>query len=393
MTRASSGPRSVAVPGRSGGRVEVRQVAGRRERDAFLRLPWRIYGDDPAWVPPLLHDVRTLLDPDRHPFHEHAEVACFLAWRGDRPVGRIAAILNRAHIEFHEEQAGFFGLWETIDDAGVAGALLETAEQWLSERGMRTIRGPFNLSTNDELYSGGVLIDGFGFPPIVMMAHSPPYYPSLLEGAGYSKSMDLLSYWLAGEQPPERLTRGADRILRREGIVIRPIDMRRFDAEVAVVQDIYNSAWERNWGFLPMTGAEIQHMAKQLRPVINPRLCAIAEADGEPVGFALGLPDYNQAIRHVNGRLLPFGLLKLLWYRRRIDAARVLTLGVKRGYRNKGLDALLILHIWREGVRAGYAKGECSWILEDNWDMRRGLERIGASVYKTYRVYEKQLSA
>jgi GNAT superfamily N-acetyltransferase len=393
MSGASPGPRGSMVAGRSGAAVEVRPVQGRGDRDAFLRLPWRIYEDDPAWVPPLLHDVRTLLDPDKHPFHRHADVQCFLAWRGGNPVGRIAAIVNRAHIDFHEERAGFFGLWETIDDVAVSNALLQTAERWLVERGMHTVRGPFNLSSNDELYSGGVLIDGFGFPPIVMMAHSPPYYASLLEGAGYEKSKDLLSYWLAGEQPPERLTRGAERILRREGITIRSIDMRRFDEEVAIVQDIYNSAWERNWGFLPMTGEEIEHMARQLRPVVNPRLCAIAEADGEPVGFALGLPDYNQALRHVNGRLFPFGLLKLLWYRRKIDAARVLTLGVKRGYRSKGLDALLILHIWREGVRAGYAKGECSWILEDNWDMRRGLERIGATVYKTYRVYEKQLTA
>src|SRR5690606_6565782 len=164
-----------------------------------------------------------------------------------------------------------------------------------------------------------------------------------------------------------------------------------FDAEVAAIQDIYNSAWERNWGFVPMTEREIRFLAKQLKPVVHPDLCAIAEFRGEPVGFALGLPDYNQALRHVNGRLLPFGLLKFLWHRRRIDAARVLTLGIKPGHRHKGLDALLILHLWREGVRSGYSKGECSWILEDNWDMRRGLERIGATVYKTYRVFEKPL--
>jgi GNAT superfamily N-acetyltransferase len=371
--------------------VDVRPVDSGRDLDAFIRLPWRIYEDDPAWIPPLRQDVRALLDARKHPFHRHAQVACFIAWNGAHAVGRIAAVLNHRHIEFHGEAAGFFGLFETVDDAGVSHALLETAEQWLGERGMRIIRGPFNLSTNDELYSGGVLVDGFGFSPLVMMGHTPPYYAPLLERAGYVRSKDLLCYWLAGEQPPERLTRGAERLLRREGITIRAIDMRRFEAEVAAVQDIYNSAWERNWGFVPMSEHEIHHLAKQLRPAINPRLCAIAEIGGQPVGFALGLPDYNQALRHTDGRLFPIGLLKLLWYRRKIDAARVLTLGVKAGYRNKGLDALLILHIWKEGVRAGYAKGECSWILEDNWDMRRGLERIGASVYKTYRVYEKPL--
>jgi hypothetical protein len=372
--------------------VEVRALHGKRDLDHFIMLPWRIYADDPAWIPPLMHDVRTLLDPKKHPFHEHAQVACFLAWRGGEPVGRIAAILNQRHIDFHQEQAGFFGLFESIDDPAVSDALLDTAERWLAERGMSVIRGPFNLSTNDELYGGGVLTDGFSFPPIVMMPHTPPYYPALLEGAGYHKSKDLLSYWLSGDVPPERLTRAADRLLQREGITIRPIEMRRFRAEVDVIQDIYNSAWERNWGFVPLTENEIRFLAKQLRPVVNPDLCAIAEFGGEPVGFALGLPDYNQALRHANGRLFPFGLLKILWHRRHIDAARVLTLGIKPGHRHKGLDALLILHLWREGVRSGQPKGECSWILEDNWDMRRGLERIGAKVYKTHRVYEKPLA-
>ena len=372
--------------------VEVRPIAGRRERAAFIGLPWRIYAGDPVWVPPLRHDVRKLIDPRRHPFHRHADVACFLAWRDGRPVGRIAAILNRAHVEFHDESVGFFGLFETVDDRAVASALLETAERWLAERGMHAIRGPFNLSTNDELYSGGVLIEGFGSPPLVMMAHSPRYYPGLLEQAGYRKCKDLLAYWLAGDEPAERLTRSKDRLLQRAGITIRPIDLDRFAAEVATVQDIYNDAWERNWGFVPMTEPEIHHMARQLRPVVHPQLCAIAEFGGEPVGFALGLPDFNQALRRIDGRLFPLGLLKLLWYRRKIDAARVLTLGVKPEHRHKGLDALLILHLWTEGVRAGYAKGECSWILEDNWDMRRGLERIGASVHKTYRVYEKPLT-
>lgn len=366
-------------------------MRGSSELGQFIRLPWRIYAGDPAWVPPLEQDVRKLLDPAKHPFHEHAEVATFLAWRNGEVVGRIAAILNRQHIEFHGEPAGFFGLFETIDDPAVAEALLDTAERWLADRGMKIIRGPFNLSTNDELYGGGVLIDGFGYPPIVMMPHSPPYYPALLERAGYHKSKDLLSYWLSGEEPPERLLRASQRLLEREGITIRALDVHRFDAEVAAIQDIYNSAWERNWGFVPMTEREIRFLAKQLKPVVHPDLCAIAEFRGEPVGFALGLPDYNQALRHVNGRLFPFGLLKFLWHRRRIDAARVLTLGIKPGHRHKGLDALLILHLWREGVRSGYSKGECSWILEDNWDMRRGLERIGATVYKTYRVFEKPL--
>lgn len=371
--------------------VVVRTVATRGDRDAFIRLPWRIYRDDPVWVPPLIQDVRLLMNRGKHPFHWHADVEFFTAWRGGDLLGRIAAIVNRRYVEFQEDPLGFFGLFECTDDADVAQALLTAAERYVASRGMRAVQGPFNLSTNDELYSPGVLVDGFDTPPVVMMAHTPRYYAPLFERAGYAGAKDLLAYWLVGPEPPERLVRGTERILKRSGAVIRALDLRQFDAEVARVQEVYNSAWERNWGFVPMSEAEIQHMAKQLRPVVNPNLCALAEVNGEPVGFALALPDYNQALRKLNGRLFPFGIVKLLWHRRKINAARVLTLGLKKPFRHQGLDAALILHLYREGVRAGYPKGECSWILEDNWEMRRGLERIGGQVYKTYRVYEKRL--
>jgi hypothetical protein len=371
--------------------VSVRPVSGNSEMKSFLMLPWRIYQNDPAWVPPLLSDMKAVLSPS-HPFHRHAEVQCFIAWRNNAAVGRIAAILNHTHIEFHEEQAGFFGLFECINDASVANALLTAAEQWLRARGMKIIRGPFNLSSNDELWSPGILIDGFQRPPSVMMAHNTPYYAGLVEAAGYTKSKDLLAYWIAeGHQPPPRLVRGVERIQQKEGVSIRPIDMKQLEREVDLIRSVYNSAWERNWGFVPMSTEEIAHMAKQLKPVVSPDLCIIAEIAGEPVGFGLALPDFNQAIRHANGRLFPFGLLKILWYKRKIDAGRTLTLGVKKGHRNKGIDAMIIVHLFREIARLGHPRGECSWILEDNWDMRRGLERIGGVVDKTYRVFEKPL--
>lgn len=376
---------------RRAGAPVIRPVIGRRERAAFVRLPWRIYDGDPAWVPPLMHDVNGAMNRAKHPFHAHAEVEYFLAWRGRRTVGRIAAIINHRSTTFHDDRVAFFGLFECENDDVAARALLDAAETWARERGMSALRGPMNLSTNDELYSPGVLIDGFARPPSVLMAHSPRYYAPLLEAAGYTPAKDLLAYWLTGTEPPERLVRGAERIAARVGVTVRPLDMRRFESDVSAVQQVYNAAWEQNWGFVPMTDSEISHMAQQLRPVVSPTLCAIAEKDGEPVGFILGLPDFNQALRHVDGRLLPFGILKLLWHRRKIDAIRVLTLGLKPAFRNKGLDALLILHIWREGVRLGHPRAECSWILEDNWEMRRGLERIGAHVHKTYRVYEKTL--
>ena len=370
--------------------VAVRPVRGRAELKRFLHLPWRIYADDSVWVPPLLHDLKSVLDRGRHPFHRHAEVEYFLAWRGGDVVGRIAAIVNHRHNEFHEERLGHFGFFECIDDAEVAGALLETAEAWLRERGMERVQGPMSFSTNEE--SGlGMLVDGFEHPPAVMMAHTPRYYPALVEAAGYDKAKDLLAYWLDDPNPPERLVRGVARLQKAGRVRIRSLDMRDFAGEVERIEAIYNSAWERNWGFVPMTEEEFANLAKQLKPVVNPKLCAIAEVEGEPVGFALALPDYNRALRYVNGRLLPFGIFKLLWHQRKIDAARVLTLGLKPGYRRMGLDAMLYLHIFREGVKEGFYRAECSWILEDNWDMRRGLERMGARVYKTYRIYEKTL--
>lgn len=372
--------------------VEVRPVAGRSDLERFLKLPWRIYADDPHWVPPLLADLRAALDPDRHPFHQHAEVRTFLAWRDGSVIGRIAAVVNRAHNDFHEDSLGFFGLFECLEDQPAADALIATAQQWLMERGMTSMRGPMNLSTNEEICSPGVLIDGFHRPPAIMMAHTPAYYQDLLERAGCVKAMDLFAYWMDTPRPPERLKRGYDRLLRDGRTRVRSIDMRRFKEEVATIQAIYNSAWERNWGFVPMTSTEVDHMAHQLRPVVNPRLCAIAEVDDEPVAFALGLPDYNFALRHVNGRLFPIGLLKLLWYRRRIDTARTITLGVKPGFRSRGLDALLTAHLIIEANRIGIWRTECSWILETNWEMRRGLERTGGVADKTYRVFDKPFS-
>jgi GNAT superfamily N-acetyltransferase len=374
------------------GSVDVRPVAGRADLERFVRLPWHVYAGDVNWVPPLLSDMRKVLDPAKHPFHQHADVATFLAWRDDRPVGRVAAVVNRVANEFHGERVGYFGLFEAIDDQAVADALLRTAESWLRERGMTSVQGPMNLSTNEEVCSPGVLVDGFHRPPVIMMAHNPPYYGALLERAGYTKAKDLLSYWIESPEPPKRMHQAYERMLKAGNVTVRSLDMRRFDEEVATIQRVYNTAWEKNWGFVPMTDPEIAHMASQLKPVVNPGVCAIAEVEGEAVGFVLALPDYNIALRHVNGRLFPFGILKLLWYRRRINAVRTLTLGVTPGYRGRGLNALLITHINLAAAKSNLGRGECSWILEDNWEMRRILEKSGAIADKTYRVYEKPLS-
>ena len=374
----------------AGAALRVDRVSGRGDMRAFLRLPWRIYRDDPYWVPPLLVEQRKLLDRARHPFHQHADVEYFLARRGDDVVGRIAAIVNHRHVEFHDEPVGFFGFFECIDDPAAANALLVAAEDFVAARGMRAIRGPMNFSTNEEC---GLLVDGFETSPMIMMTHNPPWYERLIEGAGLRRARDMYAYLLAEIREPDRLMRGVARLAERSPAVVRPIRMKEMRAEIERIREVYNSAWERNWGFVPMTEAEFDEMAKQMKQIVDPELCLIAEVDGEPVGFALALPDFNQAIRHTDGRLLPFGLFKLLWYARRIDQVRVITLGVKPEYRRHGLDAMMMLRAYRRALELGYRRSEASWILEDNVPMRRIMERLGWQVYKTYRVYEKPIAA
>jgi hypothetical protein len=374
--------------------MRVREIGEGRDLRRFIRLAWRENERDPMWVPPLFGSVKKVLDRRKHPFHRHADVAYFLAERNGRAVGRIAAIVNHRHNEFHAERTGFFGLFESDDDREVARALLDSAAEWLRVRGMERVRGPFNFSTNDEISSPGVLIEGFDTPPTIMMSHNPPYYARLIEAAGFEKVKDLLAYWLEAEglEPPERLSRGAERLAKRAGVTVRSLDMKRFPAEVAAIKSVYNSAWSRNWGFVPMTDAEFDSMARELKPIVDPHLCLLVEAGGKPVGFSLALPDFNRALKKLpSGRLFPFGIFRLLWEKRRIDRARSITLGFTPGYQHLGLGALLYLRTWQVGLARGYPRGEASWILEDNFDMRHPLENMGARVYKRYRIYERAL--
>jgi GNAT superfamily N-acetyltransferase len=340
-----------------------------------------------------LAEQKKVLDRDEHPFHKHAESVYFLARRNGEVVGRITASVNHLYNEFHEARVANFGFFECIDDVEVARALLETASEWAEQRGMAVLQGPMNFSTNDEFCSPGVLIDGFQHPPSVLMAHTPPYYARLLEECGLSKSKDLVCYWLEGEEPPPRIARAVARMRKSEDVVVRSLNMKDLDGEIQRIKEVYNAAWERNWGFVPMTDEEFEHMGDSMKPIINPKLCAIAEIKGEPVGFALELPDLNRAFKPMNGRVLPFGWAKFLWHKRKINVCRIVTMGVKPEHRHKGLEAMLQVFLFIEGNKAGYPRGECSWILEDNVLMRRSLERIGGYVYKTYRVYEKLIAA
>jgi GNAT superfamily N-acetyltransferase len=369
--------------------VHIELVASREKLDAFARLPSKIYRGDPNWVPPLLSDFKKLFDRRKHPFHQHSEVQPFLALSGREPVGRIAAIWNRNHQKFHEEPVGFFGFFEALNDLEVASALFDACEGWLKQRGLSAMRGPASFSSNEEW---ALLVDGFDGPPKVMMTYNPSYYVPLLEKCGFVKARDLVAYYLAATTPPERLVKGADLVARRNpDVTVRSLRMSRFPEELATIRELYNKAWEKNWGFVPMTEAEIDHMARELKPVIDPDLVMIMEKAGKPIGFSLTLPDAYQALKHANGRLFPLGLLKILWHSRRIHTVRVLTLGLLPEHRRSGLDALLYLRIFQVATRKGYRDGEFSWLLEDNVAMRRPLENMGARLYRTYRVYERPI--
>ncbi|UCC75238.1 MAG: N-acetyltransferase [Gemmatimonadota bacterium] len=372
--------------------VEVKPVETRAERRTFVRLPWRIYpGRYPAWVPPLLVEERKRIDPRKNPFFDHGAVQLFLAYKDGEVAGRIAAIENTLHNEFHDDKVGFFGFFESVDDQEVAKALLDRAAEWVGGRGLDTLRGPTSFSTNEEC---GLQIDNFESSPYVMMAYNPPYYVDLLEGCGLTKVKDLLAYEIRAEQFDHPRFGKLQQLIERYGrdVQIRSIRMDRFEEEVALVRELYNTAWERNWGFVPMTDAEVDHMAKQLKPVVDPDLALIGEVDGEPVGFLLALPDVNQAIRHANGRLFPFGLFKLLWHMRRVSGVRVITLGIVEAHRGGPLAPMFYLEIHKRGTSKGHRVGESSWVLEDNQALRMGVEKMGYEPYKTYRLYEKPIS-
>ena len=300
--------------------------------------------------------------------------------------------MNRRHNEFHEEKTGFFGFFETEENQETARALVEAAAEWLRARGMERMRGPTNFSTNEEASSPGVLIEGFDSPPTMQMSHNPTYYAPLLEGAGLEKAKDVVAVRLEGGEPPERIVRGNQRAMQRHGVVIRALNMKRFREEVDTLKELYNAAWSLNWGFVPMTDAEFEHLAKEFRPIADPELCQIAEVDGKAVGFSLSMPNLNEAFRHLpDGRLLPFGIFRFLWHRRKIKGIRMMTLGFRPEYHHVGLGAAFYLRTWVTAMRQGYVQGEASWVLEDNLEMVRAIERMGGRAYKRYRLYTQPL--
>ena len=374
--------------------IEISEVISRRERNAFIKFPWRIYVNDPAWVPPLIIERKAFLDRKRHPFYRHGDAALFLARKNRKIAGRIMASDDPNYNALHQSNVGCFGLFECIDNRDVAAALFERAENWLRERGRTEIMGPIDYSTN---YVCALLIDGFQFPPTILTAHNLPYYKDLIESCGFTKAKDWYAWWFADPaRAAARLRPLGERFRKRLAVTIRAGNLKNIREESRRLRQIYNQAWKNNWGFVPFTEAEIEFMTQELSQLIIPEFTLIAEVGDEPAGFILCVPDINVALRHINGRLttfgFPIGLLKLLYYKSRIRTARLIALGVIEKYRRAGIAEMLVLRIVEDAMIKHGFTGELSLTLEDNFMINRFLEAIGAHRYKTYRIYSKSIA-
>ena len=370
--------------------MNIEIVSDKDGLDRFIRFPWKVYRGNPDWVPPLVSEMKFILG-EKNPFFHHAEAEHFLAVNNGNVVGRISAIIDRNHINTHNEQAGFFGFFECLPDPAIAPMLLDAVAVWLKKRDIEIMRGPMNPSTNDEC---GFLVEGFDSPPMIMMTYTPPYYLDYMESCGLVKAKDLYAFILSVKEVAagDRLEKLAAVVRKRiPGLTVRPMRMKSFNEELEKVKDIYNAAWSHNWGFVPMTEEEIDSMAKRLKPLIVPDLAIMSEIDGNPAGFMLTVPDYNQVLARLDGKLGPVGLLKFLWYSRKITDIRVMIMGVKEEYRKKGIEGLMYLESFKAAMRRGYQRSEMSWILEDNTLVQKGCELMGGRLYKKYRIYEKKI--
>ncbi len=374
---------------------EIVPISSSRDMREFIRLPHAIYADDPHWVPPLDLERKEHLSR-KNPFFGHGEAQLFLARRNGRTVGRISAQVNRLHLERYDDATGFFGFLEAVEDEAVFRALFEAAEDWLRERGMKRVRGPFSYSINEE---SGLLVEGFDHPPVIMMGHARPWYGPMVEACGYGKVMDLIAYILRGLKPmPEAAMKLLERLKEKGRLTVRPLNRKRLREELDLIMDIFNDAWANNWGYIPFTEAEIRKLGDDLNMIVDERDVWIASLDGEPAAMVVTLPDINEWIRDFGGRLLPFNWAKLI---RRMKfggppkTVRMPLMGVRRKYHGKATGSALALAVidaardYHSG--RGVQQGELSWILETNRPTRKLIETLGGEPYKTYRVYEKAL--
>jgi GNAT superfamily N-acetyltransferase len=369
-------------------RLEIVRVATRRQRRDFFHLPWQIYRDDPHWTPPLRMVQKELLNFRRHPFYEAADIAHFLALRDGRPCGRLAAIVNHAHNAWYKEQRGFLGFFESTDDEEVSGGLFDAARQWFGEQGISAIRGPINPSLNYEL---GLLIEGFTEPAWFMMSYNRPYYARLFDAYGFRKAQDIYAFWGHVdmlEEVSRRLYSLSHIVVERFNLHCRPMDISRFDEEIATFLDIYNRSLVSTWGFVPMSQAEVKKQAAGLRYMIVPELTTVAEVDGKPIGTMFGLLDYNPRIKAIDGRLFPLGFWKLLRNRRQLKRVRLISTNVLPEFQNWGVGVALVSRLVPDALQWGITEAEFSWVLESNDLSFKTLKKGGAKITKRYRVYD-----
>lgn len=369
---------------------ELTFVTSKKERKQFLKFPYAHYKNNEYWVAPLLMEQKKLIDQDKNPFYENGDIGMFIIRQNGKICGRIAAIEDRRYNEYHDSKTGFFGFFECIDDQTVASLLIKAAAGWLKDRGLTKMLGPASPSMMDEI---GILIDGFDEYPSILMPYHKRYYDRLLKTEGLKKEMDLYAFRITQENVAfDRMKRAGEIVKKRlPGLKIREINLKKIDQEVQIVRDIFNKSWSENWGFIPLTENELSDLADDLKMILDPKFAHIAEVDGKPIAFSVALPDLNQALRHMNGRLFPTGIFKLLWYKRKIDQVRTALMGVIPEYRGKGIDALLHLKAIENGRKEGVNSSELSWVLETNTNMIRVAERLGAHIEKTYRLYRKSL--
>jgi len=370
--------------------IEISLVETESDKKKFIDFPYEFYKDNKYWVEPLRFDVKNNLDEKKNPLYTHSKIKMWVARKNGNIVGRIAGMTNENHNKFHEDKTGFFGFFECINDQKVANKLFEKAVEFSRENGMDNLRGPVNPSINDEC---GILIDSFDKPPVMLMPYNPEYYPRLLESFGFKKAKDLHALWISkdvvkNEAMMNKLDRISDMILKKENLTVRKVNMKDFNNEVLRIMDVFNDAWEKNWGFVPMTKEEFMFVAANLKLAVEPAYVEFAEIDGKTIGFSLALPDINQAIKGLNGKLFPFGVFKFLLNKKKIDRLRVIIMGVKKDYQKKGIDAIFYRNIIREANKRGIVGAEIGWVLEDNYAMKQTAEKLGAKVYKTYRMYD-----
>jgi hypothetical protein len=370
--------------------IEVRRVLQRQDLKQFIMLPFRLYKRDPNWVAPLIKDQYDFFNPEKNGYYDHSEVQLFIAVENGKTIGRISAQTNTQHNLEHKDKVGFFGFFECEDRQDATDALFKAAMEWNKKKGMDTLRGPMNFSVNEEC---GLLVDGFNTPPFLMMTHHLPYYEKLLLKAGFAKAKDLYAYMHEVTTMPEKIERTAQLLMKRNRFTVRTLskDKKQLKKDIETVFHLYREAWQYNWGAVRMTEGELNHLVKELLPLVEPKLVLIAEVDGIPAGFSLAMPNYNEVLKVMHGHLNPITMLRAWLKSKHITSARVITMGVLKEYHNRGIDVVFHYHSFKNGIPMGIKKAEMSWVLEDNVMMIREAELFDAKIYKTYRIFDKAI--